>query len=315
VSRYRQWPVKKWDSEPFRSLDPWDRYLYLVVLLGPYSTALPGVSVCGVAALTEAAGLPDCPERIARLNETGVLLSDARARLFALPDVIDSAEPSNPNAVAAWRTAFDELVDCDVRQAIDSRVRKCLVAYGRRKPAKASKDEMPSQLTWIRTWDAAFVEGSSDVADTLAQRLTNGAETLCQGFAQVAGTGSEAAARAVSRSEGETEDEAAGRKGEQERGAGKTIGGNLVFVSCEGCHKQVELRPDGKRWGPQNDREHVCSRRRGRLAGDQERTLKRFERDGDGGVGGGGGGVEIVSLTAVEARQIRTPHDREEPDA
>lgn len=233
MTRYRPWVVAKWDREPFRSLSPTQRYVYLTIYLGPYSTALPGVSTCGPAALAEAAGLPDFDVQMAELRQRGVLLSDVVARIFFLPDAINDAPPANPNAVKAWRSAFDELNDCDVKRQIDQHVRCFLLAYGASNPAKPSHLSPASPFTWILTWDPMFKEDSTDGPDTLSERSINVHRTLPQHSTDVSqtlaepetgsepgmGPGAEPATKA-------TTEKGAARKGEQERVAGETIGEN-----------------------------------------------------------------------------------------
>jgi hypothetical protein len=142
--------VAKWDRDPFRSLSPLQRYLYLALTLGPFSTAIPGVSVCGPAALAEAVGdVPDIQSHLDAMKAGGVVLQEGR--LFVLPDVIAESTPFNPNTAKAWRAGFDELPDAALKQRLDQSIRQLLIEHGRANPVKASSGL--DSFAYIRAWD------------------------------------------------------------------------------------------------------------------------------------------------------------------
>jgi hypothetical protein len=144
------------------------RYLYFTLHQGPYSTALPGVSLCGPAALAEAAGdVPNFQEHLATMQQSGVLLHEGR--LFVLPDVLAEATPANPNAVKAWRAGFDELPCGLLKQQIDATIRQLLITHGREHPVKFD-GRPPDPYAYIRAWDPTFTEHSANVIAMLPQR-------------------------------------------------------------------------------------------------------------------------------------------------
>jgi hypothetical protein len=190
IGRYRTWSVAKWDRDPFQSLTPMQRYLYLTLHLGPFSTALPGVSVCGPAALHEAAGnIPDFQDQLRALNTTGVLLHEGR--LFVLPDVIAEAVPTNPNQVKAWRTAFDELPAGTLKQQIDGSIRQLLITHGEAHPVTFKDGRPADPCGYIRAWDPLFDATSANVTATLHQGPRDVPGTAVDGSADVDGTSGE----------------------------------------------------------------------------------------------------------------------------
>ena len=180
TGRYRTWPVAKWDRDPFRSLPPMQRYLYLTLHQGPYSTAVPGVSVCGPAALAEAAGdVPDFHEHLAAMEQAGVLRREGR--LFILPDVLADAVPTNPNGVRAWRAGFTELPDGPLKDQIDHTIRQVLITYGEAHPVRFQDHRSPDPFAYIRAWDPTFDQRSANVEPTLPERSAKVAERFPEG--------------------------------------------------------------------------------------------------------------------------------------
>ena len=243
MSRYRAWHVRRWNKQPFRSLDALDRMLCLAIELGPYSTPVPGVSAAGPAAMQEASGLLDLTDRVASLQQQEIVVVDMAAGIFVFLDAIDSAEPSNPNAVSAWRKAFEELPDSDALGQIDERMRRRLVSYGEDHPAKSGINADESEpgrdsgirdtYAYIRRWDPSYQPARA------GEHSRNLQETLGEGSRLVAGTFVESETESGTESESGTgtgresdaeitaEKEPAARKGEREGDQGETIGGNL----------------------------------------------------------------------------------------
>ena len=177
TGRYRQWVVAKWDRDPFRELPPLQRYLYLALYLGPYSVPVPGVSVCGTAALAEVAGdVPDFAGHLAAMEAAGVVRREGR--LFLLPDVLREAEPANPNAVKAWRKGFNELPAGPLKDDVDTVMRPLLIEYGDANPLTFKDGRPPDFCAYIHAWDPTFVERSPNVPPTSAERSPDAARTF-----------------------------------------------------------------------------------------------------------------------------------------
>jgi hypothetical protein len=186
-------------------MSPSERYLVMTTVLGPYTVAVPGVSVCGRAALHEASGLDleDFDRLLCSLEDDGALWTDVKARLFAVPAMIAVTPPANPNEVRAWRKGFNELIDCDVKARLDRLVRSFLLEHGAANPARPEKDAAPSPLAWILAWDPTYTDGTPNVRGTLAERSTAAGRTFDERSSSVAEPSG-----MVGRTETETEAEA-----------------------------------------------------------------------------------------------------------
>ena len=254
MSRYRAWHVRRWNELPFRSLQALDRLVCLTIELGPYSTAVPGVSAAGLAAMQEASGLEDFKGRVAALQEQEILLADVEAGIFVFVDAVDRAEPANPNVVTAWRKGFDELPGSTVLGEIDERMRRRLVSYGQDHPAKpggnADEAERGSDkghrdvLAYIRRWDQNYQpRGSEKPSDNLQETSPEGSHvnTPRSGESETeegSGLGPDAGGEADS--ETTTRTGAVARKGERKGDRGGTIGGNLRTTRHRGGFQRVD---------------------------------------------------------------------------
>jgi hypothetical protein len=132
---YRRLPVRLWGDGRFVALSPLQpsgQSLYLFLLTGPHTVALPGVCSVGRAALAEALGWS--PETFdAAFQELAVQQlaeADWRARLVFLPGALADNEPASPNVVTHWSKAFALLPECDLRRSIGERVTTFLEQLG-----------------------------------------------------------------------------------------------------------------------------------------------------------------------------------------
>ena len=243
MSRYRPWYVRRWNTQPFRSLDALDRMLCLAIELGPYSTAVPGVSAAGLAAMQEATRLDNFKDRVAALQQRQILLTDLDAGIFVVLDAIDRAEPPNPNAVSAWRKAFKELPESVVLGQIDERVRNRLVSYGQDHPARSGintdeperggDEERRDPYAYVKRWDPDYQPSESDEhSSNLQETLQKGSCLKAPTFDEPetgsgSGSGPEAGVGREPDCEIATAIGPAPRKGERKGDPGETIGGNL----------------------------------------------------------------------------------------
>ena len=123
MSRYRKIHVKLWSSGDFLSLSkpkPNAQSLFLHLLTGEHTTAIPGVICAGKAALAEAIGWPlaDWQRCFAELEERGMVVADWDARLVYLPAALAHNEPANPNTVRSWRNEWQMVRACALRARI-----------------------------------------------------------------------------------------------------------------------------------------------------------------------------------------------------
>jgi hypothetical protein len=266
TGRYRQWVVAKWDRSPFGSLPPLQRYIYLTLYLGPYSYPVPGVSVCGTAALAEVAGeVPDFATHLEAMKSAGVLRHEGR--LFVLPDVLAESEPENPNQVKAWRKGFNELPAGPLKDEIDALMRHLLIDYGNAHPAL--KDGRPDPCAYIVAWDRTFVERSANVRPTLVEGSANVPPTSGEGSFDASRTLTDAAANVpgtlVEPEEGEGVGEGAEKGAEAGLPRGKRggAGGEKPVTSSRprwvgqcSCGALVSEDHAGHRWNQDGTEHH-----------------------------------------------------------
>jgi hypothetical protein len=122
LGRYRKVYVRVWGDEGFRSLSkpqPNGQTLWLYLLTGEHTGALPGLFRAGEAQLAEALGwsLKAFREAFREVFQKGMAKADWEARLVFLPKASVYNPPESPNVVKAWRAAFDELPECPLKHA------------------------------------------------------------------------------------------------------------------------------------------------------------------------------------------------------
>lgn len=129
---YRRVSVRCWTDRRFLALSPLPpsgQSLWLYLLTGPHSTALPGLFVAGRAALAEALGwTPEAfAEAFGEVIGEGLAEYDERHRLWFLPRAIKHNGPGNPNVVKSWRTAWQMLPECALRDRAAAVIREALL--------------------------------------------------------------------------------------------------------------------------------------------------------------------------------------------
>ena len=184
---YKKWPRTRWHESPFADLTkpgPNGQTLFLFLTIGPFCTAIPGVIArCGRAAIAEELGdwsADDVDRIFGELAALAGAEADWSARLLFLPAVAADDVPENPNAVRAWRRAFNELPGCALKARIDDQVRAFLHRQDAERPIH-DREKQPIAHAWIRAWDEHW-QPSSNVPETFlvatsAERSGNVSET------------------------------------------------------------------------------------------------------------------------------------------
>jgi hypothetical protein len=131
VSRYKKIDQRMWGDEKFRRLSrpkPNAQSLWLYLLTGPHTTALPGLSVAGPAGLAEALGWPvkDFTGVFEELTALGMAFIDPAARVLWIPNGVKYDPPENPNVVKHWAKLFDAIPECDLKATALARL-KCFI--------------------------------------------------------------------------------------------------------------------------------------------------------------------------------------------
>jgi hypothetical protein len=111
---------KMWGDAKFLALSkpaPNAQTLWIYLLIGPYTTSLPGLIRIGEAALAESLGWPikalrDCVDELLRL---GMIRVDWKSRLIWLPNAPGYNRPANPNVVKGWKSHWDLIPECELK--------------------------------------------------------------------------------------------------------------------------------------------------------------------------------------------------------
>ena len=150
--RYRKITTRLWGDERFRDLSraqPNGQTLWLYLLTGPHTTAIPGLFAAGEAGLTEALGWSLATFRKAwlEIERAGMARADWRARVVWIPKALLYNEPENPNVVKGWATQLRELPECDLTRAAATAIAGYL---------------KPKGPSWLEAWTIPFAKPSSE---------------------------------------------------------------------------------------------------------------------------------------------------------
>jgi hypothetical protein len=121
MSRYRNVHTRMWSSEDFLSLSappPNAQSIWQYLLTGPQTTCIPGLMVIGPAAIAERFRWPleDTRACFQEILDAGMAVWDEARCLLWLPKAIDHSEPASPNVVTSWRTVWNEMPSCQVKE-------------------------------------------------------------------------------------------------------------------------------------------------------------------------------------------------------
>lgn len=133
---YRRISVRFWTDERVRKLTPLapsGQALWLYLLSGPHTSAIPGVFVCGRAALAEALDwdLEAFDACLAQLTREGLVRFDKASRLWFIPNALRHNPPANPNVVTGWRNVWMLLPEGEVLDQIGTTMLATLQALSK----------------------------------------------------------------------------------------------------------------------------------------------------------------------------------------
>lgn len=118
--RYSKVSRRIWNDSAFRKLSQPSKesgaWLFLRLLTGPELTCIPGLFQAWEAGLAQALGwsLKGFRKAFAEVSGQGLARADWSTGLVWLPNAIKHNEPVSPNVVLSWKTAWDEMPECDL---------------------------------------------------------------------------------------------------------------------------------------------------------------------------------------------------------
>jgi hypothetical protein len=120
VSRYRKVEVKTYGDEKFRMLSPIPpsgQGLWLYLITGPHTNAIPGLFRAGRAALAEELGwlLEDFEKAFAEIVTQGMAKADWTNRVVWIPNAVKHNKPASPNVITSWASELELIPECDLK--------------------------------------------------------------------------------------------------------------------------------------------------------------------------------------------------------
>lgn len=129
-------------------MPPSGQGLWIYLLTNPNSSPLPGLFRAGRLQLAEELGweIEDFDRCAGEILSAGMAFADWRSRVIYLPNAIAYNEPENPNVVAAWRAALEEIPACELRDRAAAAIEAYLSRMGE---------------TWLCAWTLSARRGAS----------------------------------------------------------------------------------------------------------------------------------------------------------
>lgn len=135
MARYRKIDVRIYADEKFRALSrpkPNGQSLFIYCLTCPETTSIPGLFCAGEAGMAEALGwsLQGFRHAFGEAKALGLIDADWKARVVWVPNAVKYNPPESINVVKAWRNAWDEIPECELKELAFQRIQALAVALG-----------------------------------------------------------------------------------------------------------------------------------------------------------------------------------------
>jgi uncharacterized phage protein (TIGR02220 family) len=120
-ARYRKIEVRMWGDEKFRNLSPMPpcgQGLWVYLLTGPHTSAIPGLFRVGRAAMAEELDwdIEAFDEAFREAFQQGMVKADWKAKVVWVPNSLPCNKPESPNVVTSWRDSWELLPECDLKR-------------------------------------------------------------------------------------------------------------------------------------------------------------------------------------------------------
>ncbi len=176
--RYSKVSRRVWNDEKFRALSapkPNAQTLWFRILTGPELTNVPGLFSAWPAGMAQALGWPAeaFSKAFEEVSAKGMAKADWTAGVAWVPNAIEYNRPESPNVVRSWRTAWEEIPECQLKAQAYERLRAFLEGMGEAfakafdeacgKPsakAMANQDQEQKQKQKQESFALARVEGA-----------------------------------------------------------------------------------------------------------------------------------------------------------
>jgi len=126
-------------------MPPSGQGLWLYLMTGPHTTAIPGLFRAGRAGLAEELGwtLEAFDEAFAEVFQQGMVKADWASRVVWIPNAIKHNPPASPNVVTMWARELDLVPECELKTAAAAGIATALGAMNEAYLAAFTRDEHP----------------------------------------------------------------------------------------------------------------------------------------------------------------------------
>lgn len=159
---YRKIDPRMWDDERFATLSQPTKLVWLLILTGPHTTPLPGLSNVGVAALAESSRYDgDTVSRgLVELSRAGMVEFNPTCRVLRVPNAPKYNPCSNPKVLKGWFSLFKSVPDCAEKFRHLASLRAAIPA-----------DEAWADAAWAATFGSVAIPARY-AGDTVSHTLT-----------------------------------------------------------------------------------------------------------------------------------------------
>jgi hypothetical protein len=169
-----------WDDERFVALSFEAKLVWLCILTGPQTTALPGLSSCGLATLSEVSryGIDTVSKAIAELSAAGMVLFNPTCRVLSVPNAPKYNPCANAKVLTGWFSLWKNIPECAEKYNHIARLR-----------ASIEPVQPWSEAAWATTFgrvsvpsrygiDTVSISGTVSVSGTVPPTGVQGGSTL-----------------------------------------------------------------------------------------------------------------------------------------
>lgn len=135
-SPFRKVSIGTWADRKVMNLSPLEpsgQAMFIMLLIGPQTTNVPGVQPVGRMAFAEILGWePEALDKAFReVFEQGLAKADWNARFVFVPKSIQHNLPQSPNVVKSWASTWARVPDCDLKREAWHTIFQALSALGK----------------------------------------------------------------------------------------------------------------------------------------------------------------------------------------
>lgn len=150
---YRKVSVTTWSDRKVLSLSPLEpsgQALFLMLMVGPQSTNIPGLQPVGRLAFAEQLSWePEAFDKaFAEVFREGLAKADWKARLVFVPNAIKHNLPQSPNVVKSWSGMWSRVPECELKVEAWHAIHRALQALGD-SFAEAFKSACPLEISLV----------------------------------------------------------------------------------------------------------------------------------------------------------------------